>query len=154
MDIVGPEVSKVAECEAVLRSLPQWFGLEDALVMYAADTERYPTFAATEGSSIVGFLTLREHFAEAWEIHCIAVHADRRHRGLGSRLLDRAERWLLERDVKFLQVKTLAHTSHNSEYAQTREFYRARGFTPLEVFPSLWSPQNPALQLIKAVHGG
>ena len=26
-----------------------------------------------------------------------------------------------------------------------------KGFVPLEVFPSLWDPWNPALQLVKAI---
>lgn len=39
------------------------------------------------------------------------------------------------------------------EYAETRAFYRARGYTPLEVFPTLWSPRNPALQLVKVLDG-
>jgi hypothetical protein len=34
--------------------------------MYAADSARYPTFAAVQDGHIVGFLTLHEHFAAAW----------------------------------------------------------------------------------------
>lgn len=34
MDIVGPDTQRAPECEAVLRSLPMWFGIEDSLVMY------------------------------------------------------------------------------------------------------------------------
>ena len=154
MEIIGPELTRATECEAVLRSLPKWFGIEDALLMYVADTARYPTFAAVQGNSIVGFLTLHEHFADAWEIHCVAVHSACRNQGVGSELLAHGERWLIERGVKYLQVKTVAQASKSVEYAQTREFYRARGFTPLEVFPTLWGPQNPALQLIKVLRAG
>jgi GNAT superfamily N-acetyltransferase len=154
MEIIGPTLARTAECETVLRSLPRWFGIEEALLMYAADTARYPTFAATRGGSILGFVTLQEHFADAWEIHCVAVRSDSRNQGLGTRLLAHAEGWLIERQVKYLQVKTVAQTSKSVEYAQTREFYKARGFTPLEVFPTLWAPQNPALQLIKVLHAG
>ena len=32
-----------------------------------------------------------------------------------------------------------------------REFYQAKGYTPLEVFPTLWNPRNPALQLVKVL---
>ena len=154
MKIIGPTLARAAECEAVLRSLPRWFGIEEVLLMYAADTARYPTFAAVQANEIVGFLTLLEHFADAWEIHCVAVHGDSRNHGLGTRLLAHAERWLVERGVTYLQVKTVAHTSRSVEYAETRKFYEARGFTPLEIFPTLWAPQNPALQLIKVLHAG
>jgi coenzyme F420-0:L-glutamate ligase/coenzyme F420-1:gamma-L-glutamate ligase len=51
-------------------------------------------------------------------------------------------------------VKTLAPTRPDENYARTRAFYEAMGFTPLEVFPELWDPRNPALQLVKRVERG
>lgn len=36
-------------------------------------------------------------------------------------------------------------------YVKTRAFYQARGFVSLEVFPTLWGPANPALQMIKSL---
>ena len=152
MEIIGPKLERAGDCEAVLRSLPMWFGIERALLMYARDSATMPTFALSDGPHLGGFLTLREHFPEAWDIHCVAVRADARGQGHGSRLLAHAEAWLKERGVRFLQVKTVAATSASTEYAETREFYRHRGFTPIEVFPTLWDPRNPALQLIKVLN--
>jgi len=149
MHIIGPQLQRPTDCEAVLRSLPGWFGIEHALLMYVADTTKLPSFALEEDGSIVGFLTLREHFPAAWEVHCMAVHAGARGKGLGSLLLRHSEAWLRQRGVKLLQVKTVAATSDSADYAQTRKFYEAMGFTPLEIFPELWDPWNPALQCIK-----
>jgi len=149
MNIVGPHLQCQAECEAVLRSLPMWFGIEDALIMYARDSGTLPTFALVEQSRVVGFVTLLEHFAESWEVHCMAVEAQARNAGHGTQLLLHAENWLRSKGARFLQVKTVAEVNPNREYAETRKFYFARGFTPLEVFPTLWSPRNPALQLVK-----
>jgi len=151
MEIIGPKLDRAGDCEEVLRSLPMWFGIERALLMYARDSAAMPTFALPDGSRLVGFLTLREHFPDAWDIHCVAVRADARGQGHGSRLLAHAEAWLKGRGVRFLQVKTVAATSPSKEYAETREFYRRRGFTPIEVFPTLWDAHNPALQSIKAL---
>jgi len=153
MDIIGPDLHRASDCEAILRTLPMWFGIEHALLMYARDSAVMPTFALSEGSLLIGFLTLREHFPDAWDIHCVAVRADARGHGHGSRLLAHAEAWLLKRSVRFLQVKTVAATSSSKEYAETREFYRRRGFTPIEVFPTLWDAHNPALQSIKVLQG-
>ena len=151
VEIIGPELDRADDCESVLRSLPMWFGIERALLMYARDSATLPTFALCDGHRLVGFLTLREHFPDAWDIHCVAVRADARGLGHGSRLLAHAEAWLKGRGVRFLQVKTVAATSSSKEYAETREFYRRRGFTPIEVFPTLWGP-NPALQSIKVLN--
>jgi GNAT superfamily N-acetyltransferase len=120
--------------------------------MYAQDTARLPTFALTDADTLVAFLSLTEHFPQSWEVHCMAVHADERNRGHGTLLLSRAEQWLSARGVKFLQVKTVAPSSGSKAYAETREFYSAKGFTPMEIFPTLWAPQNPALQLIKVLN--
>ena len=87
MHITGPQLNARAACEAVLRSLPMWFGIEESLVMYADDTLRLPTFAAVEGYDVVGFVSLTEHFPQAWEIHCIAVHAASRNTGIGRALV-------------------------------------------------------------------
>jgi N-acetylglutamate synthase-like GNAT family acetyltransferase len=151
MELLGPDLRLESQCEAVLRSLPQWFGIEEALRMYASDTARLPTFALSEDGAVVAFISLMQHFAASWEIHCIAVHADARNRGHGKALLRHSEQWLVSQGVEFLQVKTVAQTSKSVAYAQTRQFYAANGFTPLEVFPLLWAPQNPALQLIKVL---
>ncbi len=149
MNIVGPILQRPQECEAVLRSLPMWFGIEDATLMYVQDTTRMPTFAIDVGGRLLAFLTLREHFPKAWEVHCMAVAAPDRGLGHGTRLLAHSEAWLAAQGVEYLQVKTVAASSPSVEYAQTRQFYEARGFTALEVFPELWDPRNPALQCIK-----
>jgi GNAT superfamily N-acetyltransferase len=154
MNIIGPELQRTREIEQILRSLPRWFGIEEALIAYVADTATKPTFAAEVDGSLVGFVTLTAHFPEAWEVHCIAVAADSRNGGIGTALLKRAERYAADRGARFLQVKTVAHTSPSPEYAETRKFYEAKGFTSLEIFPNLWHPRNPALQLIKVLEGG
>ena len=42
--------------------------------------------------------------------------------------------------------------SPSPEYAETRGFYAKIGYLPLEVFPELWGPRLPVLQLVKTLH--
>lgn len=149
MTIEGPETGVTVECEAVLRTLPMWFGIEASLLEYARNTERLPTFVAREDGGLTAFLTLQQHFPEAWEVHCIAVRASHRRSGLGRALHTHAERWLLARGARVLQVKTMAESCPSAEYAETRRFYAAIGYVPLETFPELWGPRLPVLQLVK-----
>lgn len=137
-------------CEAVLRSLPAWFGLEHAILDYRAAAAEHPTFG-TRGPDgrVTSFLTTRRHFASSAEVHCMAVLPELRGRGIGSALLAAAEAWLAEGGVDFLQVKTLSASSPDLGYAETRAFYLAKGFVPLEELPELWDPHNPCLLLIK-----
>lgn len=150
--IEGPTTNVQPDAERILRSLPEWFGIGESLLEYVADTARFPTFVSCDESAAIGFLTLREHFPESWEVHCLAVAAGHHRRRVGSELLAAGERWLQGTSARFLQVKTIAASSPDPNYAKTRAFYLAAGFTPLEVFPTLWSPRNPCLQLIKVLH--
>jgi len=149
--IVGPDLDARDQCEAILRSIPQWFGIEEALVRYVSDTAVLPTFAVQCGERLDAFLSLREHFPKAWEVHCMAVRAEARRKGYGKALMTHAENWLVARGVDVLQVKTVAKKSTPSAYDETRPFYFAMGFSPLEIFPELWAPQNPCLQLVKFI---
>jgi GNAT superfamily N-acetyltransferase len=154
MKTVGPYLQRQSECEAVLRSLPNWFGIEDSLMEYVADTGGKPTFAVETDGRLTSFLSLHEHFPESWEIHCLAVQAEFRGQGQGSHLLACVEDWLRSRGAKFLQIKTIAATKSDQYYAETRAFYLAKGYTPLEVFTTIWQPWNPAVQLIKSLGVG
>jgi GNAT superfamily N-acetyltransferase len=151
MKIRMADFAVTAECERILRTLPQWFGDEASLLDYAKATASHPTFVAEAVGGINGFLTLRRHFPEAWEIHCIAVEASLRNQSIGSGLLEHAEGWLKQKSARFLQVKTLAATHDSPAYAETREFYSKAGFVPIEVHPLLWAPHLPVLQLVKVL---
>lgn len=104
---------------------------------YVRDTGRLPTFAAIDDQELIGFLTLKEHFPEAWEVHCIAVRSEQRGRGVGRALHTHVEQWLATRGVRLLQVKTIAASRPSPEYAETRRFYSRIGYLPLEVFHDL-----------------
>ena len=154
MNILGPDIRRESEIEAILRSLPRWFGIEKALLMYVADSATKPTFAAEVDGRLIGFITLTQHFPQAWDVQCMAIADGNRNAGVGTALLAHAERHAAAQGGKFLQVKTVAASSPSTAYAETRKFYEARGFVPLEVFPTLWDPWNPALQMIKALDAG
>ena len=136
---------------AVLRALPEWFGIEEATRAFIDDVAGLPTFAAEDGA---GFLSLRRHGSRAAEIHVMGVLPDRHREGVGRALVLAAEAWCAESGVELLQVKTLAKAHPSAHYARTRAFYEALGFVPLEVFPEQWRPGSPALQLVKPVRRG
>jgi len=135
-------------CEAILRALPDWFGIEEALADYVRDIAVMETFGAFESDVLIGFLTLRQHFPESAEVHVMGVRQERHRRGIGRALLTHAESWLREQGVRWLQVKTLGPSREDAGYARTRAFYQALGFDPLEECETRW-PGNPCLTLVK-----
>ena len=149
MDIHGPVIGVVHECERVLRTLPRWFGHDASLLEYAGNTAKFQTFVAMENERVIAFLSLQCHFPSSWEINCIAVDVDHRNAGIGRALQKQVEEWLVSQGAKTLQVKTLAEAHPSPEYAQTRKFYESVGYLPIEVFPTLWGVGLPVLLLMK-----
>ncbi len=151
MNLLGLVSGASSDCERILRSLPRWFGIEESLLEYVRDSERFPTFLARVEGKPVAFVTVRQHFHHSWEVHCIVVEAAHRGSGIGRRLHEHVESWLQCQGAQVLQVKTLASSHPSPEYAETRGFYARLGYTPLEVHPALWGPKLPVLQLVKCL---
>lgn len=138
-------------CRHVLATLPTWFGIPESVTDYVAKAEENPTVVATMGDDGVGILTLLLHTPYAAEVYVMGVRPEHHRHGIGRQMLELAETWLRARDIEYLQVKTLSPRHPDPGYVNTREFYFAVGFRPLEEFPDLWQPENPALQMIKTI---
>lgn len=149
--IEGPFLGTAAHCEPILRALPQWFGMESALAQYVKDVEAMPTFLAKVQEIVVGFLTIKHHNEYAAELYVMGIRPEFNRMGIGRELVERAEVYLKQNKVEFLQVKTLGPSRRNEAYERTRAFYMALGFRPLEEFKNLWNPENPCLVMIKCL---
>jgi len=148
--IIGPLLGQAAACEPILRSLPDWFGIEEAIVAYVNEIDALPTFLALDQEErAVGFMSVKQHFPHAAELYVLGVRPEWHGRGMGRALLARVEAYLRDLGVEYLQVKTLAPSHPDPNYARTRRFYEAVGFRPLEVLPDLWGEHNPCLIMIK-----
>jgi len=136
-------------CESILRTLPDWFAIETALLQYAQEAADLSMLVAVEDGAAIGFVTLRQHSAQSWEIHAMGVRPAWHRHGIGRHLLAAAERLLRDRAAEFLAVKTLSGSAEYEPYDKTRAFYEAMGFRPLMELPTLWSAENPCLVMIK-----
>jgi coenzyme F420-0:L-glutamate ligase/coenzyme F420-1:gamma-L-glutamate ligase len=150
VEIADPaERSRIAE--AVLRDLPEWFGIEAETAAYIEAAATLPTFAVRPD---VGFLCLKQHTPRAAELYVMGVRREHHRGGLGRALLAEAESWCRANAVRYLHVKTLGPSRPSREYAATRDFYEAVGFVALEELHGLWSDDNPTLVLVKDVRPG
>jgi GNAT superfamily N-acetyltransferase len=138
-------------CRRVLVTLPRWFGIAESVEDYVATADEHPTVVASIDGDDVGVLTLLVHTPYAAEVYVMGVRPEHHRHGIGRQMLGVAETWLRERDIEYLQVKTLSPRHPDPGYVKTRAFYFAVGFRPLEEFPELWQPENPALQMVKTL---
>jgi N-acetylglutamate synthase-like GNAT family acetyltransferase len=134
----------------ILRALPAWFEIEEAILGYVDDASVMSSYLAVRDSETVGVALVHQHFPESAELHLIAVHPDAHGSGVGSQLVTAIEEDLLSDGVRVLQVKTTGESFDHEGYAQTRAFYRSRGFVPVEEIRGLiW--EGPTLLLVKAL---
>jgi ribosomal protein S18 acetylase RimI-like enzyme len=145
----GPLLNQSAACEAILRALPDWFGVEEAIQEYARAIDSLPTFLASRGECVIGFLTVKVHNPYAAELYVMGILPEAHRQGLGRRLVSAAEAFIKEQGIEYFQVKTLGPSRPDPGYANTRAFYQAAGFRPLEEFPLLWDKENPCLLMVK-----
>lgn len=149
-----PATGTESRCEAILRSLPDWFGIESAIVDFVKAIESLPTLMVTGGEDDIGFLTLKIHGPEAADAYVLGIRREWHRRGVGRAMFAEGEAWLVTQGIRFLQVKTVDPARECVHYASSRRFYESIGFTKLETFPTLWDECNPCLQMIKTVDPG
>ena len=137
-----------AAVEAILRSLPGWFGIEEAILGYVESASRLECYLALEGQNPVGVALVDQRYPESAELSLIAVHANHRGRGVGWALIQSVEATVAARGASVLQVHTVGPSFDDDGYAATRAFYQRVGFVPVqEIFGLDWD--GPTLIMVK-----
>jgi len=146
--VTGPHFDTSAVCTPILRTLPDWFGIEESILQYSSEIEHLPTFLAKTADNVIGFLSIKQHNPYSAEILVMGILPEVQRHGIGRALLIHAQEWLQQQGVEYLQVKTLGPSNDDPNYAKTRDFYEAMGFRPLEELPQIWDAHNPCLILV------
>ena len=147
--IEGPHFEKSSVCTPVIRSLPAWFDIEEAIIYYSTQIDHLPTWLACQADRVIGFVSLKQHTPYSAEVYVMGILAEAHRKGIGRLLIDRSQIWLKSNGVEYLQVKTLGPSDTDESFARTRAFYEAMGFRPLEEIKEIWGEQNPCLIMIK-----
>lgn len=150
-NVSNPQLGHGEKCEKILRKLPEWFGIEDAVVKYGKEIDILPTFLIRKNQALIGFITIKEHFATAAELFVLGILPEFHNQGIGQSSIHKVEQYCREKGICFLQVKTLGPNRECAAYEKTRRFYLKMGFHPLEEFSELWGPSNPCLLMVKKV---
>jgi len=133
-------------CDAIIASLPDWFGMDEGVRECAAAVRSQPGLVADVDGRVAGFLTLARPYPGTPEISWLAVHGRDRRRGIGRALILAVSAQLRATGARLVLVKTLSdRTDPGPEYAQTRAFYLAMGFVPVAELDLY--PENP-IQLL------
>lgn len=160
----------------ILEELPEWFGIDRFTHEYVEAAAKFPNYVAVaapelplrgapssgvapaagaDGSAVaaedaLGVLLVDQRYPTSAEVHLLAVRRKHHRAGIGRTLLERVEDDLRAQGVRLLSVKTLGPSASDPGFDQTRAFYRACGFHPVEEFPDLWA-DSPCLLMVKAL---
>ena len=145
------EKGKPEITEKILRSLPDWFGIEESTAAYIEKSKELPMVIAYESGEPIGFISIKNHSPFTSELYVMGVDPKFHRKSCGSKMVEEVERVLSTQGVEFLQVKTLSEGRESEFYKKTRLFYKSQGFREVEVFPTLWDKSNPCLLMIKGI---
>ncbi len=140
-----------AECASILAELPEWFGIPQSNAGYAELAEREQAWVAEDSGEALGLMVLIDHGFSAIDVHLLAVRSHAHRRGVGKALIRQACGVTHGLGKSYLTVKTQGPSAGYEPYHQTRAFYEAVGFRPLEEFTTIWGPGNPCLIMIMPV---
>ncbi len=144
-----------AGCDAIIRSLPYFFGQELGIAECAHAVRSQPGLVLVDDTRMVlGFLTYASHHPSSAEITWMAVHQDVRRTGIGRRLIAHLVEVAMRDGFQMLFVVTLGPSALEPDvsdgYGGTRRFYEATRFVPLKELDS-WGPDSPGLVLARAL---
>lgn len=135
------------ELRSVLKDLPQWFGIEDALEVYIKDSLDNIVFGCYEGD-LIGFVTLKQTSFCTLEVYVMGIKQAYHRLGIGKKLIEMVKEYAMQQGILYLQVKTLDPAVKDEDYLKTYHFYENMGFMPVEVLP-LWDEWNPCMLMIQ-----
>lgn len=136
----------------ILSDLPEWFAVPESVQVYVRLSAKMPFFAYVRDGKYLGFAFLKVHNNFSAEICAMGVLSKYHRQGIGRMLINKCVEYCSERNIEFLQVKTLDESFDDEYYKMTRDFYAAMGFKPLECIPSLWNEENPCLIMIMHIN--
>jgi ribosomal protein S18 acetylase RimI-like enzyme len=135
----------------ILRSLPNWFGIEKSIVEYVNTMDDKEFFAAYEGDICTGFFSINYLNSDAADLYVLGIKKEYQHKGIGTLLFSTVENHLRSKGYKYITVQTLSSKSTDKYYAKTRNFYHKMGFAEIYENDKIYDENNPFLLMVKYI---
>ena len=137
---------------AILKDLPEWFGIEEATKEYIDTVTNYPFIAAYIDNKAVGFYSVKEENPHVLDMYVLGVMRNYHNQGLGTKLQAYVNDYAKSKNYKYLMVLTLAEKAQNKEYLKTRKFYLKQGFIDFYQNDNIFDHSNPCQIMLKQVN--
>ncbi len=109
----------------------------------------YQSYVAAAGADMLGWVCFGPTPCTdgTWDIYWMGVHPAAQGRGIGRLLMSFCEDRLRERGARL----AVAETAGREQYAGTRAFYEACGYTAVSTIPDFYAPGDARITLTKAL---
>lgn len=145
------EYLKLAEHTEFFRS-PEIDILKEVILDYQKTPNKdYYFFEEKDGGRLSGFIIFgRVPLTDfSWDIYWIAVDKGMQGKGVGRKLLNRAEKFILGTENKaVLRIET----SGKAQYGSTRNFYERTGFLEAGSIPDFYTEGDGLLNYYKVIN--
>lgn len=149
VELTVPE-RKTRCAKTILRTLPDWFGNEEAISEYVAAVSDLPSWAAVDhNGNCLGFVAVKIHYGHTGDIYVLGILPQYHGQGIGTQLMEAADKYFAQQGCRYVIVKTLSDLVECERYERTRQFYLRVGFEPLISLTEMWDEDNPCLLMIK-----
>ena len=151
IDFENRDRKKSQICEEILRSLPKWFGIEEAILEYVDKMKDLLFVTAMLYGKIIGFRVVLINYGINADLYVLGIFEEFHGRGIGTRMVEFINSYCKRTGIPYMTVKTLSERHPDVNYQKTRMFYEKCGFFAFEEFPALWGKTNPYLYMLKEV---
>ncbi|HEY6568043.1 MAG TPA: GNAT family N-acetyltransferase [Actinomycetota bacterium] len=149
------ELADAEACDAIVLSLPYHFGQEAGRQQCAEAVRSEPGWVCQLDGRAVGFCTFARHLDTSGEITWLAVHADHRGSGLGTRLVDHLAAQMTAEGRRLLLALTVSASDGPDDvedgYDATRAFYRSAGFVEARDFAGFWGQADTPVLMVRVL---
>ncbi len=118
-------------CHSITKTLPEWFGIPAANDRYEQGMLSRYSMTAKLDQECIGLITLDFPSPTNANIYWMGVKRGYHGKGIGTRLIELAERHCLENGFHTITVETLSPKHEDKHYQKTYHFYEKLGFLKL-----------------------
>jgi GNAT superfamily N-acetyltransferase len=130
IQLIAPSLAE-KNCREITATLPNWFGIPEANERYAKGMLQCVTFVAFDDTNCVGLIALEFPFKNNANIYWLGVKGNYHGKGIGSCLIEEAERYCRDKGCNSITVETLSQKEADINYLKTYQFYEKLTFQPL-----------------------
>ena len=126
----GPQKAKI--CNDILWSLPEWFGIDQAIRDYTEAVKELLFVKATLYGKAVGFFAVKVNYRFNADLYVLGIYKEFHRNGIGARMVDFINTYCKSKSIPYMSVKTLSERHPTKIILRLAHFMKDAGFMHLK----------------------